>query len=158
MSLYLCVFVHAFGLDPTSSEEILSLNRLIRATHSMGSDDIDLCITCLNIDCIAYLLADIINYSFWGWRLPTSLENCKSYTNLQKTRRNKWIDKLQTYFNPSLFIKYFEKIMYNRLHNFVTKTNLLFPSQHGFQFGHSRLYLWCPCRTEYRMQWIIIIT
>src|SRR6218665_1458980 len=35
------------------------------------------------------------------------------------------------------FSKYFEKAMYERLNTFITKADILFPSQHGFQSGHS---------------------
>lgn len=35
------------------------------------------------------------------------------------------------------FAKFLEKIMYSRLNSFITNLNLIHPSQHGFQAGHS---------------------
>ena len=35
------------------------------------------------------------------------------------------------------FSKLFEKVRYERLNNYITKFNILFTSQHGFQSGHS---------------------
>src|ERR1043165_1048042 len=35
------------------------------------------------------------------------------------------------------FSKVLEKLMYNRLYDYVTKMKILYPSQHGFQTGHS---------------------
>src|ERR1043165_8313011 len=35
------------------------------------------------------------------------------------------------------FSKFYEKLMYDRLYNFVQKSNVVFQSQHGFQAGHS---------------------
>ena len=35
------------------------------------------------------------------------------------------------------FAKIFEKLMFERLSNFLDKANIIFPSQHGFQAGRS---------------------
>ena len=35
------------------------------------------------------------------------------------------------------FAKLLEKVMYQRLNNYVTKMNFLYPHQHGFRSGHS---------------------
>ena len=126
----------SFGLILTSPSEILNLSQSIRTTHSKGMDDIDPCIAGSNIDCIAQTLAELINCSFTTGVFPQSLKAAKVIPIYKKGER----DNLTNYRPISIlpyFSKIFEKIMYNRLYDFTVKTDILFPSQHGFQSGHS---------------------
>jgi len=99
-------------------------------------DGIDPCIAGPNVDLIAIPLADIINCSFNTGTFPEALKIAKVIPIYKKGER----DNLTNYRPISIlpyFSKLFEKIMYARLYDFTIKTNLLFPSQHGFQSGHS---------------------
>ena len=126
----------SFGLNLTTSTEVLNISQTIHTTHSKGMDDIDPCIAGPNVDSIAIPLAEIINCSFNTGIFPEALKIAKVIPIYKKGER----DNLTNYRPISIlpyFSKIFEKIMYTRLYDFTIKTNILFPSQHGFQSGHS---------------------
>jgi hypothetical protein len=128
--------LRSFGLISTSSSEVLNLSQSIRTTHSKGMDDIDPCIAGPNIDCIAQPLAELINCSFTTGIFPQPLKIAKVIPIFKKGER----DNLTNYRPNSIlpyFSKIFEKSMYSRLYEFVKTSDILFPSQHGFQSGHS---------------------
>jgi len=127
---------NCFGLSETSSEEILNLSHSIHLSHSKGVDDIDPYIAIPTLASIAKPLAKIINCSFTSGIVPQALKIAKVVPVFKKGGK----DEVSNYRPISvlpLFSKFFEKLMYERLSNFITKANILFPSQHGFQSGHS---------------------
>ena len=126
----------SFGLSATYPEEIGSIGHTIRCSHSKGIDDIDPVIALHTIRSIAFPLAEIINCSFNSGVFPQALKTAKVVPIFKKGAR----DEVSNYRPISVlpfFSKIFEKLMYVRLNNYITKENILFPSQHGFQHGHS---------------------
>lgn len=126
----------SFGLSSTCPEEVISVSQTIRTTHSKGVDDIDPYIASLSIGSVATPLAEIINCSFSAGEFPQALKIAKVIPIYKKGKR----DDLTNYRPISIlpyFSKYFEKLMYNRLYEYIVKNNILFPTQHGFQSGHS---------------------
>jgi Reverse transcriptase (RNA-dependent DNA polymerase) len=127
---------NSFVLTPTSPEEILNRSHTIRLTHSRGVDDIDPCIATPLIACVALPLAEIINCSFNTGIVPQATKIAKVVPVYKKGEK----DNITNYRPISIlpyFSKFYEKLMYDRLYNFVEKSNVLFHSQHGFQSGHS---------------------
>jgi len=127
---------NSFGLLPTTPEEIMNLSHSIRLTHSKGIDDIDPCIANKHLASVAQPLADIINCSFTYGIFPQALKTAKIVPIFKRDAR----DNFTNYRPISLlryFSKFFEKIMYERIIGFLIKNNVIFPSQHGFQAGHS---------------------
>src|SRR6218665_1761382 len=97
---------------------------------------IDPYIASLSIGSVATPLAEIINCSFSAGEFPQALKIAKVIPIYKKGER----DDLTNYRPISIlpyFSKYFEKLMYNRLYEYIVKNNILFPTQHGFQSGHS---------------------
>jgi hypothetical protein len=81
-------------------------------------------------------LAELINCSFTTGIFPQPLKFAKVIPIFKKGER----DNLTNYRPISIlpyFSKIFEKSMYSRLYEFVKTSDILFPSQHGFQSGHS---------------------
>jgi Reverse transcriptase (RNA-dependent DNA polymerase) len=126
----------SFGLNETSPEEIIAIGRSIRPSHAKGVDDIDPTIALPSLPSIACPLAELINCSFKTGIFPGALKIAKVVPIFKSGAR----DEVSNYRPISVlpfFSKFFEKTMYERLNNFITKTKALFPSQHGFQSGHS---------------------
>src|SRR5688572_14231630 len=81
-------------------------------------------------------LVEIINCSFKTGIFPQALKIAKVVPIFKKGPR----DEASNYRPISVlpfFSKCFEKAMHLRLNNYITKFDILFTSQHGFQSGHS---------------------
>jgi hypothetical protein len=127
---------NSFALYPTSPEEILQLNRSIKATHSSGPDGLDPTILGPSIGYLATPLATIINCSLLTGIVPMDMK--KSIISPIFKQGNR---KDMTNYRPISVISYFakllEKTVHSRLYNFIEKMNILYPLQHGFRSGHS---------------------
>ena len=126
----------SFGLNLTSPEEILNLGHSIRLSHSKGVDDIDPCIADRHLASVAQPLVDIINCSFIHGTFPQALKTAKIVPIFKQGARDDFTNYRPISVLP-YFSKFFEKIMYERLYKFITKNNVIFPSQRGFQAVHS---------------------
>ena len=127
---------HSFGLIPTSPEEINNLSHSIHDSHSRGVDDIDPHIAISYIPLIASQLAEIINCSLNTGVVPDAIKIAKIVPIYKKGDRDNPANYRPISILP-FFSKYFEKIMYDRLNNFIEKSHILFPHQYGFQSGRS---------------------
>ena len=78
----------------------------------------------------------MINCSFTTGIVPQAIKIAKVVPIYKKGER----DDVTNYRPISIlpyFSKFYEKLMYNRLYNFVEKSGIIFNTQHGFQPGHS---------------------
>jgi len=108
----------------------------MRISQGKGVDDISPVIAVSALASIAHPLSEIINCSFSTGVFPDALKIAKVVPIFKKGAR----DEVSNYRPISVlpfFSKFFEKAMYERLNTFITKADILFPSQHGFQSGHS---------------------
>src|ERR1700733_7535395 len=128
--------MNSMGLLPTSAEEIINVSLGIRQSHSRGLDDIDPCIASQFLAHVANPLAEIINCSFNYGIVPQALKLAKVVPIYKKGDKESTANYRPISILP-YFSKYFEKLMYNRLYNYVNSLNIIFHSQHGFQSGHS---------------------
>jgi len=127
---------NSFGLAETTPEEIIKLGRTIRLSHSKGIDDVDPFVASPSLINISRPLSEIVNYSFNTGIFPNALKIATVVPILKRGER----DNVANYRPISVlpfFAKIFEKLMYERLSNFLDKTNVIYPSQHGFQAGRS---------------------
>ena len=127
---------NSMGLLPTSAEEVVEIGLGIRKTHGRGLDDIDPCIAARFVTHIAHPLAEVINCSFDFGIVPRALKTAKVVPIYKKGDKDSLVNYRPISILP-YFSKFYEKLMYNRLFNYVNSQNLLFESQHGFQSGHS---------------------
>src|SRR6218665_2679665 len=99
-------------------------------THSKGVDDIDPCIATPCIASVAWPLSEIINCYFKTGIVPNALKIAKVVPIFKKGER----DNITNYRPISIlpyFNKFFEKIMYDRLYNYVDKFKIIFHNQHA---------------------------
>lgn len=130
--------VDSFGLTEISNDELIQLSRTIHPSHAKGVDDIDPTIALTSLPNIIQPLTEIINCSFKTGLFPQALKIAKVVPIFKKGPR----DEASNYRPISVlpfFSKLFEKAMHVRLNNYITKFNILFTSQHGFQSGHSTI-------------------
>src|ERR1700733_3481039 len=128
--------INSMGLPPTSAEEVVEIGLGIRRSHGRRLDDIDPCIASLFVTHIAHPLAEVINCSLDFGIVPRALKTAKVVPIYKKDDKDSLVNYRPISILP-YFSKFYEKLMYNRLFNYVNSQNLLFESQHGFQSGHS---------------------
>ena len=124
------------GLTLTTPEELLNIGRNLKKTHTKGIDGIDPYIATPNLHLVIIPLTEIINCSLAHGIVPDQLKSAKVVPIFKKGEK----ECLANYRPISVlpyFAKFLEKVMYDRLSSYVNKANLIHPSQHGFQTGHS---------------------
>ena len=99
-------------------------------------DDIDPYIATPCIASVAWPLSEIINCSFKTGIVPNATKVAKVVPIFKKGERDNITNYRQISILPH-FNKFFEKIMHDRLYNYVDKSKIIFHTQHGFQSGHS---------------------
>ena len=113
---------NSFFLSPTSKSEILSAISSLDSNKSVGPKSIPIKILKLLKNIISSKLADIFNISFSTGVFPTILKVVKVVPVYKKTLN--WtfqtIDQFHCY---TILKKILEKLMYNRVYNFFTKSN-----------------------------------
>ena len=126
----------SFALSPTTPMEIISLNHSLKLTHSPGPDDINPNITSSVLNLLAIPISEIINSSFSTGIVPPALKMARVIPIFKQGNKSDPCNYRPISVLP-YFSKLFEKAMYNRLYDYVTKKKLLYINQHGFQAGHS---------------------
>ena len=109
---------------------------MMRITHSTGCNNLDPVILSSHLDQLAIPLTEIFNSSFATGIVPQSLKMAKVTPIFKQGSRT-----LASNYRPisvlSYFAKIMEKIMHDRLNNYIVQNNFLHPLQHGFRSGHS---------------------
>ena len=127
---------NSMGCLLTSPEEILKISASLKKTHSRGLDDIDPYLATPNINLITKPLSSIINCSLLNGIVPTKIKMAKVVPIFKKGDAENPANYRPISVLP-YFSKYFEKIVYDRLSNYITEYGLIHQTQHGFQKGHS---------------------
>src|SRR6218665_2964250 len=126
----------SFGLLPTSSLEVKSVATLLCTSVSTGPDDINLSIAISAIDIVAAPLASIINSSFQHGLVPADLKIAK-ITAIFKAGDKTLITNYRPISVLPFYSKIMEKLMANRLTDYINKYVPLSVTQYGFQHGLS---------------------
>lgn len=126
----------SFALTPTTPEELISINQSLKLTHSSGPDDINPYTTSAVLNLLATPLSEIINSSFATGIVPPALKIAR-VTPIYKQGNRSELGNYRPISVLPYFSKLIERAMYNRLYDYVTKMNILYLNQHGFQAGHS---------------------
>src|SRR6218665_1514424 len=126
----------SFGLLPTSSLEVKSVASLLCTSVSTGPDDINPTIAISTISLIATPLTSIINSSFKHGLVPTDLKIAK-ITPIFKAGDKILITNYRPISVLPFFSKIMEKLMANRLTDYINKHVPLSVTQYGFQCGLS---------------------
>jgi hypothetical protein len=125
-------FKDSFTLFETDISEVITVTKNLKSKTSYGYDNIPSDIVKLSITYTAPHLARIINKSFAEGTVPNQLKVakvCPIYKNGDATKVSNYrpISVL-----PSIS-KVFEKLVYNRLINYLTKFSILSNQQYGFR-------------------------
>ena len=123
-------------LKPTTPEEILDITNKLKQSNSCGFDNISSRLLKAIIDDIAPILSHIFNRSLATGKVPSQLKIAK-VTPIFKSGDNKTFSNYRPISILPSISKILEKIMYVRLHDFITLNNILSPHQYGFRAKRS---------------------
>jgi len=129
-------FKNSFMLFNTDVSEVISVARNLKSKTSSGYDDIPVDIAKLSIYYVAPHLVNIINKSFSDGQVPDLLKIAK-VCPIFKTGDKCNISNYRPISVLPSFSKIFEKLVYNRVINFLTKHSILYSHQYGFRSNHS---------------------
>jgi len=119
-------------LKPTDENEICQVTGLLKNSYSKGFDELS---TVILKNCIGELcqpLCMIFNKSIEDGVVPTGLKIAKVIP-IYKTEDRKLVSNYRPISVLPAFSKIIERLMYNRLINFLNKHDILSPNQYGFR-------------------------
>ena len=123
--------VDSFVFYPTYPEELILLSRSMKLSHSSGPD-----LLSPNIILMANPLAPNFNCSLETGIVPDKMK-FSTITPIFKQGNKQDLGNYRPISILPYFSKLLEKVVYQRLNDYVTKKNIIHPSQHGFRPGHS---------------------
>ena len=125
-----------FFLNPTTSQEILDIINSLDNKKSIGPNSIPVFIIKLYQNFFSENLSKIINLSFITGIFPDLCKLAKVIPLFKKDN-----EMLCENYRPisllPIFSKIFEKAIYTRMYEFLTKNDLLYNRQFGFRSNHS---------------------
>ena len=126
----------SFFISPTVPDEVSSVIQSLKKSKSSGPNSIPVKLLKMLGPLISTQLSQIINESFLTGIFPDKLKIAKVIPIFKKGDASK-----NSNYRPisllSVFSKIFEKIMHERLYNFLELHEILFQMQFGFRNGHS---------------------
>ena len=129
-------FINSFGLVETDASEIVSVVKSLKTKTSAGHDNIPVDIMKLTINQTASVLAKIVNKSFTEGKVPNLLKIAK-VSPVFKSGDKSIISNYRPISILPSFSKIFEKLVYNRLINYLNKYCVLSNNQYGFRSNYS---------------------
>ena len=123
-------------ISPTVPDEVSSIIQSLKKNKSTGPNSIPVKLLKILDPHISVQLSQIINDSFQNGTFPEKLKIAKVIPIFKKGDASK-----NSNYRPisllSIFSKIFEKLMHQRLYNFLELHEILFQMQFGFRNGHS---------------------
>lgn len=126
-------------LTPTDPAEITTLAKCFKPKTSSGIDNISNKLMLTIINYIAEPFSHLVNLSFATGTVPINMKVAK----VIPIYKSGDMSSLNNYRPISLlpaFSKLLEKLMYNRLINFIEANNILYKHQYGFRKKHSTIH------------------
>ncbi|MGE5862423.1 MAG: RNA-directed DNA polymerase, partial [Nitrososphaerales archaeon] len=128
-------FRNSFTLFETDSNEIVSITKSLKSKSSAGYDEIPTDIVKFSINSVAPTLAKIINKSFAYGSVPDLIKIAKVCPIFKSGEKSNISNYRPISILPS-YSKIIEKLVYNRLINYLTKHAILYKHQYGFRNNH----------------------
>jgi len=128
-----------YNIDETGLTVVhrpLSTNNHQQSNKAYGFDDVSPRVLKMVINCISHPLADIVNLSFNEGLFPDMLKLAK-VVPLHKGGDNTILSNYRPVSVLSIFSKVFERLLYNRLNNYLISNKLLCDCQFGFRKQHT---------------------
>ncbi len=122
--------------NPTDEMEILDIVKKFKNGKSAGADDVSPTIVKRVISLISKPLAHIFNLSLSTGVFPSALKVAKVIPVFKKDDPHIFSNYRPISLLPC-FSKILERLIYNRLDNFLTRFNILHENQYGFRKHHS---------------------
>ena len=129
-------FDKSLFLHPTNPTEIINITKALNSSKSQGHDRISTSLLKQIIHFIVAPLVHIFNLSISLGKCPNLLKVAK-VTPVYKKDDPREISNYRPISILSSISKILEKIVYNRLYDFLNKNKLLNPNQYGFRKNHS---------------------
>ena len=129
---YLTNFDKSIDSTELSFEEFKTAFKNLKRNKASGADDLNCNIIIDAYDYIKVPLFKIFQSSLREGIFPDALKIAK-VTPIFKSGDTTSLGNYRPISVLPIFSKILERIMYNRIYNFLTKNNLLFPRQFGFQ-------------------------
>ena len=126
----------SFFIRPITNNEIIDISSFIKPGKASGPDEISPRVVKESIYCIVQPLCNIYNLSFTTGIVPNKLKIAK-IVPLFKKKNPEYIENYRPVALISIFAKLLEKLMHNRLYDFLTIHNILIPVQFGFRKKYS---------------------
>ena len=128
--------VNSLFLDPASSQEIIHNCNSLRPGVAAGYDNIPIGIVKETIDLISDPPCHIISLSITSGVVPDQLKITRVIP-IFKTGDKRIFSNYRPVSALPIFSKLFERVIYNRLLNFLNKLSILSKNQFGFRKNHS---------------------
>jgi len=129
-------FKNSFSMFETDINEVITVTKNLKSKTSSGYDEIPTDIMKLSINFVAPHIVNIINKSFTDGDFPDLLKIAK-ICPIYKAGEVSNISNYRPISVLPSFSKVFEKLVYNRLTNYLTKCSILYKHQYGFRSNHS---------------------
>ena len=126
----------SFYIKPTTPEEIMNIIHACKGKRSSGWDDIPMTIIKYVGPHIAAPFAHICNLSFSSGLFPSEMKTAKVTPVYKGDARDEFSNYRPISLLPN-FSKILEKIMFNRLNEFLNKHEILYEQQYGFRQNFS---------------------
>ncbi len=126
----------SFFLSPTNESEIKLIINNIDIDKATGVDSIPAKIINLSSELLSPILTYIFNFSFEKGEFPSKLKYGKIIPSHKKGDKDKVSNYRPITILP-IFSKILERLMFNRLNNYISTNSILSERQFGFQKGKS---------------------
>ena len=123
-------------IDKITTQEVFKIINSFKNKYAAGIDEFPIFLIKRCASAILHPITDIINSSFANGVFPDALKVSKIKPLFKKGDKRS-IENYRPIALLSPFSKILEKAFYGRLINFLTKYNILNPSQHGFRKSRS---------------------
>ena len=129
-------FCQLVFFDPVTPNELSEISNAFRPGKAAGHDRIPISIIKQSIQIIADPLAHIINLSISHGIVPDQMKIARVIPLFKAGDRSLFTNYRPISILPS-FSKFLEKVVYNRLYNYLSKLEILCDNQFGFRKNHS---------------------
>ena len=123
-------------LNPVSTVEIERLVTSFKTRKACGFDHINMCDIKSKVKILSTPLCFVINLSISTGIFPDKIKIARVVPAYKSDNPSLFCNYRPISILPC-FSKFFEKVVYNRLIDFIEKHNILFSHQYGFRSQHS---------------------
>ena len=129
-------FAESIFFNPATKEEIIVIAQSFASNKAVGYDNIPMSLIKESIQLISEPLAHIINLSIAHGIVPDQMKIARVIPLFKADDQSLFTNYRPVSVLPS-FSKFLERIIYNRLNDYLTNLNVLCDEQYGFRKNHS---------------------